>query len=159
MMFEEGNPISDLSLSTAALPPLLIYTCICQLGYYQVLITKSVLFTRSNTTFQCENLYSSLSFILTMQKKNKGGRGQIKSRAYFCRLLGVSTKPNGSVFGVPQINVWKMVRLKGRHTYPFCQLIADPPYEGKYSLLYRTPGMQVRQLMLKNIKSSNGPYL
>lgn len=158
-MFEEGSPISDLSLSTATLPPLPVYTCICQMGYYQVLITQPVLFTRSNTTFHVKiHSLFCLSF-LQCKKKKRGGEGQIKSRAYFCHLLGVSTKPNGSIFGIPQINLRKMVRLKGRHMYPFCQLITDSPYEGRYSLLYRTPGMQVLQLMLKDIKSSNGPYL
>lgn len=127
-------------LSPLPSPPLPIYTHIYQPDYCQVLITKFVLFTRSNTVFQCENLYSSPFFILTLKSnKKKKGVGKKKQNS-FC-LLGVSSKPSGSIFGIPQINLWKMVSLKGRHMYPFCQLITDPPYEGKYSLLYRPPSM------------------
>jgi len=51
----------------------------------------------------------------------------------------VNTKPNGSIVGIPQINVGKMVRLNGRRTYPFCKLITDPPLRGEMLSFVQNP--------------------
>lgn len=102
-MFEEGNPFSGLSLPTALPTPPHLYTYL-SIDYCQVLITKFVLFTRSNAVFQCENLYSSPFFILTVKSEKKKGCGQKNQQNSF-RLLGVNAKPSGSIFGKPQINL------------------------------------------------------
>lgn len=60
---------------------------------------KFVLFTKTENIFQYENLYSS--FIRTTQKRVKKKKG----RTQFCSLLGVNIKANGSIVGIPQINV------------------------------------------------------
>lgn len=102
-MFEEGNPFSGLSLPTALSTPPHLYTYL-SIDYCQVLITKFVLFTRSNAVFQCENLYSSLFFILTVKSKKKKRVWAKTKQNSFC-LLGVSAKSSGSIFGIPQINL------------------------------------------------------